>query len=652
MKTNKILSFAAAALLMAAGACTDEVKYDPAQKFNGDEVYFDLNEIGELDIETDATSVSFHLYRVDTSKEINVALNSTVTNSEGESVAQIFDVPTTVTFPAGESFIEVPIGVTFSAVESEVPYTLMVSVGGADDAVTPYGPTEATFTLIYGIKYEPWHEYLADEYATFQMKGLWSYLYETPLYERKSINMPNLTMFRAEGPFSDLLYNYDMTVNYDYKLEVEGETDDCYLVYMQPLPLEAEGFDPFGDGSIFSFIDAFYYVSNIAIANGFPTDPETIIWIATEALTNPVQLSYYVPARGQIYLNLMAMKYGDYLKGETGYYPSAGGVQFIQFPGFKSYGVVAFEDGYSIQPGGDEVKKIIVRKTEDTPEMKFALYSGTLTEDEVAAKAHEILADENIETVEDTEVTMEYELASGDYTFVVIGIDGGEVKATFDINFSYVSNSSFVTVGTAEYTDGFMNTIDTSNPTITVTVDLQQDVNNPGIYRLKNPYRAWMAEAIEEELGYDESMLLPGNYYITINAEDKRMVYIEQSNTGLQFDTMQGPLYVYSLAAQRLAQGVKPSTIKLQQQCGRLNGNTITFPVVKDGAALLMAYASELPNYTNADMKNSFKVVLNITEEEGAPIRGTRTATTAAGSRRASVMAARTVGQMVEAAIR
>ena len=146
MKITKILSALAAIIMLAAGACSDEVKYDPAPAYTGDEVYFKLDEIGTLMIEPQATSVSFHLYRVNKNGELTVGLESTVTNPSGESVAEIFNVPTSVTFPDGQNAVEVPVGIVFSAVTAEMKYTLDVKIVGEEQTPTAPPPEPSPFS--------------------------------------------------------------------------------------------------------------------------------------------------------------------------------------------------------------------------------------------------------------------------------------------------------------------------------------------------------------------------------------------------------------------------------------------------------------------------------------------------------------------------
>lgn len=607
MKFNKILSTLAAGLmLVAAGACTDEVKYDPAPKFDGDEVYFNLDEIGQLDIETDATSVSFHLYRVDASAPLTIGLESSVTDPDGEPATDIFDVPTEVTFPAGETSIEVPVGITFSAVTAETPYSMFVKIAG--EKQTPYGATEGNFTLLYGTKYVPWREYLAGEYASFQMAGLWSYLYDAPLYVRESTNMPALTQYRIEGPFSDLEYNYLMTVHSDIKVAVEGETEDCFLVTMETLRFVAEGFDPFGDGSIFAYLDGYTFIKGQVNPE---YTPEQIMRLCT---LNEIGIPYYKPSTGEIFLFLVAQK--AQMIGQFSYYPSAGGWQHIQFPGFLTLGVYIFDGGVSIDGTGLEEKQFDIMKTADTYGMKYTLRHGNLTDAQIEAAENELLLDEESPVITNSEATVKFELTAGEYTLIVVGVnEAGEKTCDKVQHFTYAPSvdDGFDTIGYAAYTDGFMCSLDGDISPATWQVEVQQDRNNPAIYRLKNAYRQWAIDNGTPE------MAMRGNYYVTINTENSTLVYITEGNLGLRNSVQEGAVYGYSVAAQMLAEGKTAAAIRLRKMNGTMKNNVISFPV----NSLLVAYANELPDYQTANTKSSFKLDLNtLTPVASAPVRG------------------------------
>ena len=613
----------AAALMLFAGACTDSIKYDPAELYQGDEVYFDIEEVGQLDIETDATSVPFHLYRVDTSKDITVGLESSVLNPSGEDVSAIFGVPTQVTFPAGQNVIEVPVSIVFSAVTAEMDYTMTVKIAGEDQ--TPYGATMGVFTLKYGTKYEPWVQMLDGAPATFQMAGLWDYLYDAPVEFRKSINMTHLEQYRIEDPFSDVDWFYTMTVNHnvliDPKYLPEGTaiTDPLYLVTMETINTGVNVLNKMPG----IFKDAYTFFADYYKAKGREFTYENIL--------NNLKLNEMMPPcinekTGEIYLNLITQT--PDIENTLNSYTSASGIQMIQLPGFKKPDLALEFDGTSIDATGAEKVRFALYKNDDTPEMKYGMYEGTLTDEEIAAKAQELVADEDVEAITDNTATVTFTLEPGDYTLVLAGIDAGTVVKSKGLHYTYAPANfdGFYTAGTAAYTEAFLCSVDneTYAPT-TIECEYQTSTENPDVIRLKNPYRAW-AEATEHE-----DMLMDGNYYLTLNIKDKNLVYIEPCNLGVRVNPFEGAFYAYSKAAEALAGGMKPATVKLRKLNGKMAGNTITFPT----STLLVATQSILPNYMDANTLANFKVVLT-PKAEGAAIRGTVT-TGARASRTAAI---------------
>ena len=126
MKLNKITSMLfGGALLFGAAACTDEVEYTPTEPIAVEGVYFSETESNVVDIHDNANKVAINLYRVNADKAITVDLSGEVLGANGTPVPQIFDVPTQVSFPAGETVVPIEIGVVFGDVtpEEETPPT-------------------------------------------------------------------------------------------------------------------------------------------------------------------------------------------------------------------------------------------------------------------------------------------------------------------------------------------------------------------------------------------------------------------------------------------------------------------------------------------------------------------------------------------------
>lgn len=601
MKITKILSALAAIIMLAAGACSDEVKYDPAPAYNGDEVYFKLDEIGTLMIEPQATSVSFHLYRVNKNGELTVGLESTVTNPSGESVAEIFNVPTSVTFPDGQNAVEVPVGIVFSAVTAEMKYTMDVKIVGEEQ--TPYGATSGTFTLLYGTTYEPWAEYIEGQYGTVQMAGVWDYYYETPILYHQSINMPELTQYQAEGPFSDYIFNYTMTVHSDCVLNIDGmEGVECLLVTAENIVLDSR-IDLFGDGSDAVWLDPYSFVSAFAKT----TDRERILNIL-DLNKDKFPPAYFVPSTGTFYLTLVLQKASD-VGQNSSYYPSAGGLNIIQLPGFKTYGVYIGEAGVSIDDTGLEEKQFEFAMTQDTPGLKYGIKAGELTDAQLEEAIEELAADKDAEVITKSGSIVKFELNPGPYTVYALGVDeegnaiddnGKPVVASRSFEYEPTFDDGYRTIGYMDFRDGYMCSIGEFDP-MTWKVEVQTNENEPGVYRLKNPYRTWA------ELNEVPEMVIRGNHYLIIHAPKDNQVWIEKSNIGLRNTYAEGPLFVYSEAGRLLDAGRPLTNISVRRNLGEIKNEVVEFKV----NTLLAAYESALPEWTTANTRSTFKLYLN-----------------------------------------
>ena len=618
MKFTKILSMLAAGVaLFSLGACTDEVSYEPAPKFEGDEVYFNVDEIGTINIPVNATSVSFHLYRSNATSDLSVDLVSTATDAKGEDASAIFACPETVNFPAGTSEIEVPISIVFDAVKAESPYTFHVQIAG--DKLTPYGATSADFTLLYATQWEGWSKMAGGD--GWYQETLWGIYNETPVYVRKSVNMPHLTQYLFEGPYSDLLFDYVLTVdtsipmNKNANYMVPGfEGQDIYFAKLETIKFDSEIFTLGGETGYLE--DVTTWIGDYFSAAG---QEASTAQLAALCIRNDFPVSVYVPSTGQFYMDIIAVNQSIKDNGTLSYY---GGFSYntFQLPGFLTYGVFASDGGYQIDATGLEIKNFTISKTEDTPGMKYILKKETLDSVGVKAAVEEVLADEEAPVVTDAEATVSYELNEGTYTLVVVATnaegvavkndDGEYYTATYVTDYKPSVNDGYTTIGYANFTDGFMNSID-EYETYTWSVEVQTNPELPGVYRLKNPYKQW---ALDNDC---EDLIAKGNYYITINASNSKCVYIEESNIGLRETVAEGYIHVYSMAGQMIAEGTKDGQVIMAKVNGSLKNNIITFPA----KTLLVAFESELPTWSEANVKTTFKLDLNTLTEGSDKIK-------------------------------
>ncbi len=212
-------------------------------------------------------------------------------------------------------------------------------------------------------------------------------------------------------------------------------------------------------------------------------------------------------------------------------------------------------------------------------------------------------------------------LADGtSYTVVVWGTNGYQtVTATAEYT-TQKNPEVFKSLGKGTYTEDLLTTFfEVEN--VSYEVEIEESVENPGKYRLINPYGE--VYPYNEPGDWDDS----NTYYLTINAENPDCVYIDAQALG--FDWGYGMFGIYSLAGNMIAAGKTEDEVIAAGAAGTLKDGVITFPV----KTLFISMA----NYQNggwfyANQNGAFKVVLPSAAE------GSTTAQTASAAVSRTVM--------------
>ena len=159
----------------------------------------------------------------------------------------------------------------------------------------------------------------------------------------------------------------------------------------------------------------------------------------------------------------------------------------------------------------------------------------------------------------------------------------------------------WVSLGMATYTDDFMTTF-FSVDNETYEVEIQENQNIPGLYRLVNPYGE--AYPNNDTGDWDESQ----DYYMEIHAEDPDAVWIPVSRMG--FDWGYGEFYMGSIAGLYIGNG--SSTVEQQKaagNCGTLKDGVFSFPAKM--LLIAMADYNDGGLYTaNSTGDGMFRIVL------------------------------------------
>lgn len=561
MKLNNIFTaLAGVALLWGASACTDEVKYDPTPKYDGDQVFFSPNDPSAIQIAYGASEFSFPLHRYSADGELTVGLECTITAPEGVEMNQVFTLPTQVTFPADVKDIQVPVGVAFTALTPEVDYTLSVKIA---EKASPYGPTASVFVASYA-PWEDWTEY-SKEFGEGVMGSPWTgEVVGGVVMKRKSLINDNQMSYLFPGPrFSNLYFDYELNIDKTVTwIDEEGTT--CYRVSM---PLTDTHFDN-GDQRIM-YMDAFNWMRQYGAENGMNLSSEKIDQIMA---ANGFGQSYFNPETGTFYLWLVPCVRGEELRRYGQSYT------VLQLPGFSHYDITFNELGSFVNSSGTESYIIEAVKSSDVYSFAYTIESGSLSEAQVEAVAEAIKADGDAQLYYDESVLIQYEPAEeGDYTIVAVGYDeAGLPVGTFSYGFTFESvmkPSTFKEIGICDYTDAYLPYAIKSFPVETWDVKVEESTETPGLYRLVDPYYA-----IAQMYGGAGFTYVKGKHYVVINAEDPEGVYIDLQTTGLDMDNDGDQLVVGSMAANAMAGGATLAQVKQAGMCGTLKDGVITFP--------------------------------------------------------------------------
>lgn len=214
----------------------------------------------------------------------------------------------------------------------------------------------------------------------------------------------------------------------------------------------------------------------------------------------------------------------------------------------------------------------------DVAQFSYAIVEGALT-DSLAEIAARKIADGTIESKVKKNglmnlVTLTYP-APGMYTVVVISQDAeGKYYGNFamkNVNFMY--SQDWKSIGMARYTEDLVANF-FEEDTCTFEVEVEQNVAEPGRFRMKNPYKNFSME-----LDYEYRATNDGDSYIEIDATDPNGVYIPHGqNVFLSFEDY-GEMYVSSSASYGMIdEGKTKDELKQEGVYGTFKDGVITFP--------------------------------------------------------------------------
>ncbi len=582
------------AALLAFVACSDDDDFEAGPLATGNGYYFDGTASSSIALSAAETSFTVPVYRSNIGSDATVAVATTVTLTTTDAggavvdadASSLFDIPSSVSFGANENVANFTIGYDPDVLEYET-YSFTLSVEGSGET-SPYGVASYSFTA--GVE-EPWTSLGK---ATFYDYFYFYYPYEVEIQQ----NDLDPTRFRLVEPYLEGLEDPDEGYT-DYAPFTPGE----YMTFqiMQPGQKlnnttitmdDLVYFDPYDPGWFFSDYGSEVLIYHPSAFSGWQSESDwtysTVVSYQADGVTPAmVQLGpiYYMP------------DYGGYWDcHDDGYI-------VIVFPGADYV-----ETDYSV---GVSYKGTYT----DTRDNVYAIGSFTLGADVAYAEvamaagndASSLLYGILDGMVESQTITSDCSLTfpledSGQYTIMIVSYDeSGEAWEYDYVVISYYASSSenpWTSLGYAEYTDDFVSAL-YSVGNMTYDVEIQENSQEPGLYRLVNPYGE--AYPWNDPGDWDTSH----DYYMEVNATDPDYVYIPEFDSGCNWGY--GNFLMVSEVGYYVGYGYSVEECKMAGiEGGTLVDGVITFPV----KGLLAAEPEYSSSWYYANASGAEKIVL------------------------------------------
>lgn len=596
---NKIFKYSLALLTMVVGftACSDsDDNYQPAS-VSGYQVFFSNTLQSQYEISTSATSFTVPISRGIAAGAITVPL--TVTQSEGS----IFTVPTSVSFNDGESTAYLTITYDPANIVYGKYDEITISIADANLA-TAYGLSSYTFKA--GIT--EWVKMKGN--GTFRddlLAGIFSvdnYTWDVTIYE--SVVAPG--RYKVEAPyginngFRNLPFwdDAEEILNY-YKPAAEDLVDmiidatDPQHVWFQDFETGLDGLGGIGKLGLASRV--YYWMQSASFADvvaKYPaffgqlvdgvitfenTDSQGLIWTQNGEWWN------YFNTNGKFAIALPGYTFADYSAA-------------VEFGGIftntanEAFAVV----NATLGPDATDVKGVVIEADADDDAVADAVAAGELEAVDIVAGSNQVPIPADL---------------SGNLKVVIVVLKGTEAKNVASVNFEYYGGGAnpWHSIGTGYLTDDFVWSyfLDEEEQPKTIEVEILTNDENPGIYRLKEPY-AGIAADWNETFGDGD-----GKKDIEINAVDPEGVYILNQLLGLEFSTY-GEISLETRAGYWVSvNGFDAVKAEHPDWFGKLADGVITFPSFettgKDGEGNTYNYIFQ--GYINLPNGNGWNVGRN-----------------------------------------
>ena len=532
---------AVCAVSALAVSCTQKVEdYKAAEPVSGPQVYFSNENTSSKALSATATSFKVIVNRIDAASALTTGINAEIPADEDGT--PYFDVPSTVTFAAGQNDAELVISFDPSVLGYDNKQTVTLEI--SDKTVTtPYGSEKMSFTVYVpapwksigkGTVVENWWpmgtasvEFMQNEVNPSQFKLV------TPFGGKES---PVITVLKPGDVLEGVTVTMEDLVYYE----------DIFLTYYS------------------SYSDDLYICHPSGFKSGKTEDTWThshVVEYQENGMPAVIQLAGFY-----------------YMFNTGGWNNSADDGDFlIYFPGCdpKDFSFVLNREGtfYDLEENPYAVASITFG-TEETEKSDIAYIKAACVLASNEDAALEALLSGKVESVElesDGSVNLPMSGESGKYFIIAVAYDSdGEPQEYMSKSFEYYapgSTNPWESIGWCKYTDDIVAPM-WDAPVVSYYVEVLQNTEAPGMYRIVHPYGA--DYPYNDPGDYDETV-----HYFEIDATDPAKVWFDEIDLGFAWDS--GEMYAMSYYAYVLATG--GSEEDAAPYAGKLEDGKITFPV-------------------------------------------------------------------------
>ena len=505
MKFYKILSTALLfPALMAISSCEEEMSnYTPAEPATGAQVYFEGAVNTNFVVNAVDSVFTVKLTRVQKDSVATIALKA-----EADSATLTkFSFPSVATFAAGEATTTISCVAKVDSMEFDTPYTVKLCIANEEDA-TLYGQSFVTLNVTCPA---PWKSLGVGKFSEGFLGTAGEY-FDVEIQQNELA--PN--QFRVVEPYAEILG--DIAVDkYLYFNILSAGTEFAGNV----LDAEYVVFNDYNMGQWNS-----NYPEDVFMLHPYRFGMTLDLWAYNvvldyqeNGLPGEVSLApyFYLFEVGggwnQTKETTISILFPGYVKAD---YSSA-----LEYAGLftKPDGSMFAVGNLALGADAAEVKAIVMPADADAAAVADAIAAGELEAMDVEAGRIEVPF--NAE-----------ELGGSNFQIVTVVLFEGAVKSVAAASFEYYgagNNNPWQSLGTGLYTDDVLLPLFYENGTpATYEVEILEHSENPGLYRIMNPYAKSVHPAGDDDYA-------PEGMFIEVNATDAEGVYIQPQSLGMDW---------------------------------------------------------------------------------------------------------------------